>query len=310
MVTSLAFFSIQQAQAHAPIIPVAKVLPAHHALLALRTLSGRPFVEPTSFNRLTRDLLYNHIPGYSGANSNLLMETKQATGTGILNGIYSKLNSGQVGSGQVVGTFYQQFLGSTSNTAFPGAYIALGANPLNVPSPPATILASSNSAFSLLKTSSGKGGVLLLDAVRKLNAKPALSNPVELAGFNGLKAGQKIATTGLTGGFLTGTWYESLGPNRGTAYAVGAFAFGKNPYNITTFGSAPTSINLLPSYLTFLNKINVRLSSAQISGNLYSNNVYDTNSPFLLASGANPLNTRAGNVLTQSLLNYASFFKH
>jgi hypothetical protein len=310
MATSLAFFSTLQAQAHAPIVPAVKVIPAHHALLALRTLSGRPFAEPTSFNRLTRNLLYNKIPGYSGARSNLLNETKLATGTGILNGIYSKLNSTQVGSGQVVGTFYQQFLGSSSNQTFPNIYIALGANPLNVASPPATIIAPSNTAFSLIKTSSGKGGALLFESVQKLNAKAAITNPVELAAFNGLKEGQKIATTGLTGGFLTGTWYEGSGPNSGSAYALGAFAFGKNPYNVSTSGLAPTATNLLPSYLTFLNKINVKLSSAQISGNLYEFNSYDNASPFLLASGANPLNKRAANVLTQSLLKYSSYFKH
>jgi hypothetical protein len=146
--------------------------------------------------------------------------------------------------------------------------------------------------------------------VQKLNAKAAITNPVELAAFNGLKEGQKIATTGLTGGFLTGTWYEGSGPNSGSAYALGAFAFGKNPYNVSTSGLAPTATNLLPSYLTFLNKINVKLSSAQISGNLYEFNSYDNASPFLLASGANPLNKRAANVLTQSLLKYSSYFKH
>jgi hypothetical protein len=171
-------------------------------------------------------------------------------------------------------------------------------------------VSGTTSFFSILSSPKGKAGSVLVSAVQRLSSKSLPDNPVELAALNGLKEGQKIATTGLTGGYLSGTWYYGSGYTGGSAYAVGGFAFGKNALNTNINGSASPSINLLPSYLTFLNKINVRLSSAQIAGNVYYENSFDSYSPFLLASGANPLNTRAVNVLTQSLLKYPSYFKH
>ncbi len=114
----LVAFSGLRADAHAPLAPAIKILPAHHATLAFRNLVGKPTLQSASFNKLTTELLYNRVPGYSGATSALFAQTKAASGSGILNGIYSKINSGQVGSGQLNGTFYQQSLGSNSSTTF------------------------------------------------------------------------------------------------------------------------------------------------------------------------------------------------
>jgi hypothetical protein len=236
------------------------------------------------------------IPGLSGSQSAFLIEKKTLSAKALISGIVQEVNSGNIGSGQIYATGYQQLFGAPVAAVFPGTFVALGSNPLNGPTGARYIIPFPGNFASFTYAAVKQPGTVrpTMPALRLSGAQQIGLNQLKGLVSVATAAGRNVALTGLTGGFLSGTGYAYLGGTTFEAGATNGFAFGNSPLNVQP--SFPHYIAVYPNqsnYLNFLNKINIPVSSFQIAGTAYQGGRPPTPLIFrgftLVAGGMNPL---------------------
>jgi hypothetical protein len=294
-----------QAKAHGPIAPfplhVANpFLIGHHAFIA----NHAAFASSHALgNLLTKQIAHNNllptsrISGLSGSAGIYRNEVKLYTGQGIIAGIVGQFNKGNISTGQLVGTTYFQFYGSTQthvtntlNIAFGGSNPFAGAN---APSSVASI--GPTASFSVSQSKSG--GIGFVAPLRLTGTQRIVQNQLNGIILNGVKEGRLIGATGLTGGYIgPATIYLTVSPGHFTSDdSPYGYAFGNSPLN-TNVSSAILNGVLpnQPSYLNFVGKINIPIDSAFLYGNIYNGppGALSLNpfSPFVFVAGNNPFN--------------------
>jgi hypothetical protein len=312
----LAFLTLfalgNQANAHGVVTPFP--IGHHIALSTHAAITGHALnallLKPSAHSVLA--LNSTRIPGFSGSQSIFKGELKTYTGQGVIQGIIKQFNSGNI-SGQFVGTGYETDFGSPSV----GGNIILTFGPNNpaFTNPPATISSPGLTAITFSPAGSAKSGLLGITPLHLSGSQRIIQNQLNGIILNGVKVGRTVAQTGLTGGYFSGTYYGNLG-TAPTFRAGGTFgtAFGNSPLNV----HIPAGSELIsglpnqPSYLNFLNKINIPISSAQVYSQAYATVGgpfhLSPGSPFIFTAGSNPLNVpSASTFFTRTILAQTSF---
>jgi hypothetical protein len=276
-----------QAGAHGLAVPFPI---GHRVALSTHTAAlNALLVKPSAHSTLA--LTSTRILGLSGSQSIFKGEVKTYTGQGIIQGIIGQYNQGNISVGQFNGSAYQQLYGDNTTSVFQLVLAVGGNNPL-VTNPPPSISNPGATFFSVTPTKGGSAG--FISPIRLSGTQRIIQNQLNGIILNGVRVGRTVAITGLTGGFIEGTGYQTVSGNNFIAFGNIGNAFGNSPLNnplLTTVSSFPNQ----PSYLNFLNKINIPIGSANLYGRIYNlttPGTYSFNGTgfFINTAGSNPLN--------------------
>ncbi len=248
-------------------------------------------VKSTALSRslVRSSLLNSRIPGFSGSQSIFYNQVKSLTGIGVTQGLIKQVTNNPIVTGQTFGTLYQS---PNSPQSFGNVYLEFGNNPFN--SPNVVLNTTPVNSFTYAKGAppSGVAFFSVNSSLRLSGAARILQNQLNTVAGNAVLGGERLGVTGLTGGTISGFGFDHL---TGTSY-VGSdkfvYAFGNSPLNTQITGALPNStLPVTTNFLNFKNKINISISSGQVSGEFFVGNGTLGAQSVFLALGKNPFNS-------------------
>ncbi len=222
----------------------------------------------------------NRLAGLSGSASAYASQAKLITSAGINLGVTQQIQRAVINSGQLNGTLYQSFGGSTTTfDSFPNFVLAFGSNPLSkmgmgTATVPSTL---TNSLSPISFRVKGHGGTAGLGVSTHFSAA---QNQFHSLAENSIAAGHTLGTQILSspvvGGNLYGTDYYQTTFSAPFTYdrnAIYNYAFGNNPLNTNMIGTFTINPASLGNYVLLANGTRLNFSGDRIVATVYDDGV-------------------------------------
>jgi len=220
----------------------------------------------------------NRLAGLSGSASAYASQTKLITSAGINLGVSQQIQRAVINSGQLNGTLYQSFGGSTTTfESFPNIAFGFGSNPLSKMGMGTAMVPSTltNSLSPISFRAKAHGGTPGLGVTAHFSAA---QNQLHSLAENSVAAGHTLGTQILSspavGGNLYGTDYFQTTTSAPFMYHLNAtydYAFGNNPLNTNTSGTFTINPASLGNYVLLANGARLNFGGDRIVATVYEN---------------------------------------